>query len=592
MTGPRAPWPMGLQSPVFFQGWHPFATDQLAAGFAGAGGAGVVRVPAFPDMDSLSRRLSELCREHKGHIGLDLRGVLGEFSARLDSAAHQLSSFLIHESDLLPERLEAFRAWGLPRLVVVRDGEEAAAAQQNGASALLAAEGEGLADRLMRMIKSSSLPCFAPVAGNAEEGRDLLARGASGLQLRAPSLLRNGAAEFLAGFRKRLADALGGPAFEQLVERPAPALPPLKIRNLEVPYPIIQGGMGIGISWDRLAGNVARSGCVGIVSAIGTGYRYPGLAKTRAGRPDQPENLQNTEALQRILKDALAIAGGRGAVGVNILCAINEYERVVRESVAGGAQLIISGAGLPLSLPDYVGDRDVALVPIVSSARALKLICKTWERKFNRLPDAVVLEGPESGGHQGFSLEQCADPAFSLDALLPPVVAERDQWGSFPVIAAGGVWDRGDIDRLMAMGAGGVQMATRFIGTFECDAHPHFKEVILQSSKATIALHGSPVGMPARGVMTALHRRIVEGTAPKIKCISNCVSPCEHGKGAVRVGYCIADSLGDSRGGDKESGLFFTGSSGWKLDDLIPVRDLVGEITEDYGLDQLARHTG
>ena len=588
MTGTKAPWPLGLQAPVFFQGWHPFATDTLAAGFAGAGGAGVIRLPAFPDMEAISRRLAEVCQSGKGHVGLDIRGALGEFSARVDTAAHNLASFLIHESDLLPERLEAVRSWGLPRLVVVRDGEEAAEAQRSGAAALLAAEGEGLADRLMRMLKASTLPCFAPVGGSAAEGQDLLARGASGLQLRSPSLLRNGAAEFLAGFRKRLADALGS-HFDTLVEKPAPALPSLKIRNLEVPYPIIQGGMGIGISWDRLAGNVARSGCVGIVSAIGTGYRYPGLAKTRAGRPDQPENLQNTEALQRILKDALAIAQGRGAVGVNILCAINEYERVVRESLEGGAQLIISGAGLPLSLPDYAKDHpDVALVPIVSSARALKLICKTWERKFNRLPDAVVLEGPESGGHQGFSLEQCTDPAFSLDALLPSVVQERDLWGSFPVIAAGGVWDRADIDRVMAMGAGGVQMGTRFIGTFECDAHQRFKEVIFQSSKATIALHGSPVGMPARGVMTALHRRIIEGSAPKIKCISNCVSPCEHGKGAIKVGYCIADSLGDSHGGDKQSGLFFTGSNGWKLDELLPVRDLVGEITEDFGLDRLA----
>ena len=150
------------------------------------------------------------------------------------------------------------------------------------------------------------------------------------------------------------------------------------------------------------------------------------------------------------------------------------------------------------------------------------------------------------------------------------------------------MWDRQDIDRLMAMGAGGVQMATRFIGTFECDAHVNFKGVILQSDRSTIALHGSPVGMPARGVMTALHRRIIEGTAPKIRCISNCVSPCDNGRGAVKVGYCIADSLGDSHNGDMQSGLFFTGSNGWKLDDLIPVRDLVGEITEDYGLDRLA----
>ena len=587
MTGSIMARPFGVQGEVFMQGWHPFATDTLAAGFAGAGGVGVIRVPAFPDMEKLGERLAEACRAKRGQVGLDLRGMLGDVSARLDAAAQNLSAFLIHESDLMPERLEAIKAWGLPRMVVVRDGEEASRAQADGASALLASEGVGLRDRLMRMIKASSLPCLAPVGADAEEGRDLLACGASGLQFRSPSMLRAEAADFLSEFRKRIRAAMNPTDFETLVAKPAPALAPLKIRNLSVPYPIIQGGMGIGISWDHLAGNVARSGCFGVVSAIGTGYRYPGLAKTRAGRPDQPENLQNSEALQRILHDALAIAEGHGPVGVNILCAINEYERTVRESVAGGAQFIISGAGLPLSLPDYVKGSDVALIPIVSSGRALKLICKTWERKFGRLPDAVVLEGPESGGHQGFSLEQCTDPAYTLDALLPSVIEERDLWGDFPVIAAGGVWDRADIDRLMAKGAGGVQMGTRFIGTFECDAHQNFKEVILQSTQETISLHGSPVGMPARGVKTALHRRIVEGTAPKIKCISNCVSPCEHGKGAVRVGYCIADSLGDAHGGDVESGLFFTGSNGYKLQELIHVKDLIGEITEDYGLTRL-----
>lgn len=590
MTGSSKPWPFGLEAPVFLQGWHPFATDALAAGFAGAGGLGVIRVPAFPDMDSLTERLTEACRNGRGHVGLDVRGMLGDCSAKLDSAAQSLAAFLIHESDLLPERLEAIKAWGLPRLVVVRDAEEAARAQEGGASALLAAEGEGLSDRFMRMLRASTLPCLAPVGCDGAEGQGLLARGAAGLQLRSPAILRAEAAEFLAGFRKRLADALGAPVFQTLVENPAPPLPSLKIRNLEVPYPIIQGGMGIGVSWDRLAGTVARNGCVGIVSAIGTGYRYPGLSTLRAGRPDQPENLNSSEALKGILKTALEIAGDHGVVGVNILCAINDYERVVHDAVEGGAKLIISGAGLPLGLPGYVGDADIALVPIVSSGRALKLICKTWQRKFNRLPDAVVLEGPESGGHQGFSLEQCTDPDFSLDALLPSVLAERDLWGDFPVIVAGGVWDRADIDRLMAKGAGGVQMATRFIGTFECDADLGFKEVILQSTQSTIALHGSPVGMPARGVLTALHRRIVTGTAPKIKCISNCVAPCERGKGAVRVGYCIADSLGDSASGNKESGLFFTGSNGYKLNQLIPVRDLIGEITQDYGLDKLAGH--
>jgi nitronate monooxygenase len=590
MTGSSKPWPLAAEVPVFLQGWHPLGSDALAAGVAGAGGAGVIRVPAFPDMENLSQRLAEACRAHRGQVGLDIRGMLGNFTARLDSAAESLAAFLIHESDLMPERLEAIKSWGLPRLVVAKDGDDAARAQATGASAILASDGDGLADRLKRMLSSTSLPCFAPVGCDPEQGRSLLAQGAAGLQLRSPSLLRAEAADFLASFRKRLAESLGGTAFEALVEHQAAPLPSLKIRNLEVPYPIIQGGMGIGVSWDKLAGTVARNGCVGIVSAIGTGYRYADLPGMRGGRPDQPENLNSSEALKRILKSALEIAGDKGVVGVNILCAINEYDRVVKDAVEGGAKLIISGAGLPLGLPGLVGDADVALVPIVSSARALKLICKTWERKFNRLPDAVVLEGPESGGHQGFSLEQCVDPAFSLAALLPSVIEERNLWGDFPVIAAGGVWDRADIDQMLALGAGGVQMATRFIGTFECDAHQGFKEVILQSTQASIALHGSPVGMPARGVLTALHRRIIEGTAPKIKCISNCVAPCERGKGAVRVGYCIADSLGDSRAGEKESGLFFTGSNGWKLEQLIPVRDLVGEITEDYGLDKLAGH--
>jgi len=584
MTSRRTFQSFGADTPVFFQGWHPFSTDALAAAFAGAGGVGVIRMPAFPDTEALLKRLAEL--RQGGELGLDFRGVLGDFSTRMETAAQNLAAFVMHGSEILPERLEALRAWGLPRVVEVRDEDEAVLAEAQGASALLAAEGEGLSDRLRRMIRSTNLPCFAPV-GAEGEGRVLLSEGAAGLQLRTPALLREGAADFLASFRKRLAEVMGEPALENLVDHPAPELPRLRIRNLDIPYPVIQGGMGIGVSWDRLAGNVARCGCIGIVSAIGTGYRYPEVSNSVQGRPLQAENLNSTPALKRILRSALEIAGGHGAVGVNILCAINEYERVVRDSVEAGAQLIISGAGLPLSLPEYVGDADVALVPIVSSARALKLICKTWQRKFNRLPDAVVLEGPESGGHQGFSLEQCADPAFSLDALLASVIEERDQWGDFPVIAAGGVWDREDIDRLMAHGAGGVQMATRFIGTFECDAHLNFKGVILKADKDTIALHGSPVGMPARGVKTALHRRIAEGVAPRIKCISNCVSPCEHGKGAERVGYCIADSLGDAWGGDTESGLFFTGSNGWKLNELVHVRDLIGEITQDYGLTRL-----
>ena len=368
-----------------------------------------------------------------------------------------------------------------------------------------------------------------------------------------------------AEFTTRLMEGLDD-AGQRLFRRGPGQLPRLRIRNLDLSYPIQQGGMGVGVSWEGLAGAVAREGCVGLVSAIGTGYHPSARTPQRFGRPDGTASLNPPEALDTILRAALNRAGGRGAVGVNILCAIEGYEATVRASVAAGAQLIVSGAGLPLALPDYVGDADVALVPIVSSARALGVICKQWQRKHGRVPDAVVLEGPESGGHQGFSPDQCGDPAFAVENLLPAVLAERDKWGDFPVLVAGGVWDRADILRFLAMGASGVQMGTRFIGTFECDAHVNFKETILKARAEDIVLMKSPVGMPARGVRTSLQARIEAGTAPKVRCVSQCLSPCGRGKGAVEAGYCIADRLADAWHGDRDSGLFFSGSNGAQSD--------------------------
>ncbi|HBB40580.1 MAG: 2-nitropropane dioxygenase [Nitrospirae bacterium CG18_big_fil_WC_8_21_14_2_50_70_55] len=358
-------------------------------------------------------------------------------------------------------------------------------------------------------------------------------------------------------------------------------LPHLKIRNIDVPHPIIQGGMGIGVSWERLAGNVAKNGCIGIISTVCTGYRHPSFVKMKGGRPVKPENLHNGPALTKIIHDAKLIAGGMGAIGVNILCAITDYARVVTDSVAAGAQLIISGAGLPLRLPEYVGSADVALLPIISSARALKLICKSWQRRYDRLPDAAVLEGPLSGGHQGFTMEQCDDPAYQLENLLPPVLEEAKVWGDIPIIVAGGIWDRADIDKYLAMGAAGVQMGTRFIGTFECDADAHFKQVILEAKKEDIQLIHSPVGYPARGVITQLQHDMASGTAPPIQCISNCVTPCDHGREAKEVGFCISDRLADAQKGKVETGLFFSGSNGYRLDRIVPVKELIAELTAE-----------
>ncbi len=558
--------------PWLLQGWFPGQGPELAGAMAQGGALGMLRVPAFPGEGEL-----EAWIEKARGAGLDLKGLMDRFKEVVELARQRGVPFLAHGPNPAPELLESLQNCGIPRLAFVQSPDEAERTARDGADVLVVEEGPDLPERLAEIHRRTGLPLLAEAGKDLGEAQTLLKiEGVAGLQLRSPALLHSGAAAEIPGFSN-----LASLPAHVLGEGAAP-LPSLKIRNLEVRYPIVQGGMGIGVSWEKLAGAAARAGCVGIVSAIGTGNRFPELVEHLQGRPYGPESLNNPEALARILKEAIRISEGRGAVGVNILCAIQGYEGAVRASVAAGARLIISGAGLPMSLPDYVGDADVALVPIVSSARALGLICKTWQRKFNRLPDAVVLEGPESGGHQGFSVEQCGDPAFAVEHLLGPVIEERNKWGDFPVIVAGGVWDRADIDRFLAMGAGGVQMATRFIGTLECDADPVFKEVILRAKREDIRLVKSPVGMPGRAVVTELQSSIEEGTAPPIRCISNCLTPCAHGKGARDVGYCIADCLEDARTGLKKTGLFFTGSNGWKLRELVNVRELVAELTQDF----------
>lgn len=217
-------------------------------------------------------------------------------------------------------------------------------------------------------------------------------------------------------------------------------------------------------------------------------------------------------------------------------------------------------------------------MPIVSSPKALKIICKRWKQRYDRLPDAVIVEGPLSGGHQGFTYEQCVDDAYRLENLIGPVKEELKKWGDFPLIAAGGVWDHNDILRMIELGADGVQMGTRFIGTHECDAADNFKEVILECKEEDIKLFKSPVGYPARGVRTNLIKLVEKKEGPKIKCISNCVSPCHRGIEAKAVGYCIADSLSDAYLGKKETGLFFTGANGYKLNEIISVKELMNKL--------------
>jgi nitronate monooxygenase len=354
----------------------------------------------------------------------------------------------------------------------------------------------------------------------------------------------------------------------------------MKIGKYEIEKPIVQGGMGVGISWDKLAGNVSLEGGLGVISAVGTGY-YNNKSfsqKNIQNKPYSEENFYSKDALFEIVKNTRNICGDK-PIAANVLYACNDYGRIVKDCCEAGVDIIITGAGIPTNMPEFTVEYpDIALIPIVSSARALKLICKKWKR-YNKIPDAVIVEGPLSGGHQGFKYEDCFKEEFQLENIVPPVIEEAEKWGDIPIIAAGGIWDKNDIDKFLEMGCAGVQMATRFIGTFECDASDELKQVLLGAKEEDIKLLKSPVGLPARGVVTNLQKTIEDGTAPKVACISNCVAPCNRGEEAKAVGYCIADRLGAAYEGDKETGLFFTGSNGYKVNTLISVKELMDKLT-------------
>lgn len=357
-----------------------------------------------------------------------------------------------------------------------------------------------------------------------------------------------------------------------------------KIGKHTIEKPIIQGGMGVGISWDQLAGTVSKEGGLGVISAVGTGvykhrkYLSQNEMAGREHRPLEAINFYSYAALEKIFKNAREICGEK-PLAANILYAQTDYDRVVKDACRAGADIIITGAGLPLTMPEAAKEYpEVALVPIVSTAKALKILCRRWKKTHDRLPDAVIVEGPLSGGHQGFKYEECFLPENQLEEIFSPVVEEARNWGDIPVIAAGGIWDHGDIVKMMELGAAGVQMGTRFIGTVECDTSDVMKNVLLNAKKEDIKLFKSPVGYPARGVKTQLQKDIEAGKAPKIACISNCVAPCHRGEEAKVVGYCIADRLTDAYDGIAETGLFFTGSNGYRLNEIITVKTLMDKL--------------
>ena len=354
------------------------------------------------------------------------------------------------------------------------------------------------------------------------------------------------------------------------------AMPVLRIGKYQPRYPLVQGGMGVEISGSRLAGNVAKYGAIGTIASVGICHNSPVF---------QPEKHNYFEANEIVLKEKIAearsIAGPEGIIAVNCMVALTDYDRQVRASAEGGANIIISGAGLPLRLPDYTKDfPDVALVPIVSSAKAASLITRHWEKKYSRLPDAFVVEEPATaGGHLGATtIEQVYDPALRLENALPDVVRYvRDEMKSdIPVIAAGGIWDRADLERVFALGAKGVQMGTRFACTVEGDASDRFKQAYIDAKEEDVVLIHSPAGLPGRAIKNPFVAKYLEGEVESKPCFANCLTHCRYRK--TRETFCIAAALVDAQVGNWETGLFFCGSNVVRANKVERVKDIITEL--------------
>lgn len=345
----------------------------------------------------------------------------------------------------------------------------------------------------------------------------------------------------------------------------------LTIGNLKAEIPVVQGGMGVGISLSSLAGNVALNGGIGVISSAQIGFRDPEWEK-------HPVET-NLRVLQEEILKAKKIAKG-GIIAVNIMVATKFYDRYVKAAVKAGADIIISGAGLPVDLPDFVKGSMTKIAPIVSSLKSFEVISKYWLKKYDRLPDMVVIEGPLAGGHLGFKKEELDHiEALHYDEEIKKIISrvrETEKGSRIPVVVAGGIYEGKDALPYFAMGADGVQVATRFVTTCECDADIRYKEAYIQAKKEDIEIVKSPVGMPGR----AIHNRFLEqaagGKLKKSSC-RQCLAKCN----PALIPYCITDALVNAARGNTEEGLLFCGANAYKADKIEHVSDIMKEFEEE-----------
>ena len=361
------------------------------------------------------------------------------------------------------------------------------------------------------------------------------------------------------------------PAFHDVLS----SMKKISIGELKINIPIIQGGMGIGVSLSGLASAVANEGGVGTISAVAPGFR----------EPDFLTNFReaNMRALTNEIRKARELT--KGVLAVNIMVALTNFADMVQTAIKEKIDIIIAGAGLALNLPEYRPATSLTkLVPIVSTDRALNIIIRKWFKNYNCLPDAVVLESPYSGGHQGVKMDEVGDSEFDLEQQLPKVLAvvnecERLYNKKIPVFVAGGVQTGEDIRKFVEMGASGAQIGTRFITTDECDASPEFKKQYLNAkSPDDIVVIHSPVGLPLRVLKTKFVKSIIAGDKKPISCYYKCLHTCDY----KSVSFCIAQALINAQSGHIDEGVCCSGVNGYKNNEIVSVHKVFEQLEAEY----------
>ncbi|MGB2629955.1 MAG: nitronate monooxygenase family protein [Candidatus Omnitrophota bacterium] len=356
-------------------------------------------------------------------------------------------------------------------------------------------------------------------------------------------------------------------------------LKPLVIGDLQIKVPIIQGGMGVRVSLAPLAAAVANCGGGGTIASVGL-------------PPDTEENRKDQLGCQRRyleneIKEARRLS--TGAIGVNIMVALSNYEDMVRTAAKENIDYIISGAGLPISLPEFAEGSPVKLIPLIASARGAELLLKTWKRRYNRFPDAFVVEGPLSGGHiAGYSLEELESLKEKMreEPLLENAVKdvldlvgeyEKEYGVSIPIIAAGGIFDGKDVAKFLRLGAKGVQIGTRFVATYECSVADEFKQLYVNAKEDDLVFIQSPVGMPAKAIRTKFTDKIMSGEGEPFQCDYKCLRTCDPAK----VPYCIAKALTNAASGNIDKAIVLAGTNVPRIKKIVSVKEVISEIVAE-----------